>query len=184
MAERQFVLEREPAAVHADDAAGHGDFREVNDVADAVVRRLAHEQLPVEHAVAHAVEENALRGRIARVPGRRVVHGAAGEIEVDVHAAQIARVEAAEAVFLRRAALRVVVFPREMRVEDELGIVVVIVIDLAGDDFRSAAAAVVDQDQARFFQHGAFGIFPERASTCRRFPWPSRTANLPAAPAR
>ena len=40
-----------------------------------------------------------------------------------------------------------------MGIEHQLRIVVIVVVDLAGDDLRTPAAAVVDQDDARLFQN-------------------------------
>ena len=137
MAERELMLEGQPAAVDADDASGNGDLREVDDVSNSVVRRFPHDQLTVEHAVAHAVEENALRGYIGGALRCGVIDRASCEIEIDVHTSQIARIQAPEAILLRCAAVRVVVFPGKMRVEHQLGVVVIVVVHLAGDDLGS-----------------------------------------------
>src|ERR1035441_10955955 len=90
MAKRELVLESEAAAIHAHHASRHRDLGQIDDVADAIVRRLAHKQLPIEHPAADAVEESALRGRVGAVLGYPIIDRAAGEIKIDVCAAQVA----------------------------------------------------------------------------------------------
>ena len=63
-----------------------------------------------------------------------VCNGGAGEVEVIVVTPDITRVKAPETVFHRCAPLLIMILPGKMSVVDELGVIVVIIVNLAGDD--------------------------------------------------
>jgi len=46
MSQGQLMLERQAGTVDADDAARNGDFSQIDYIANSVVRRFSHEQLP------------------------------------------------------------------------------------------------------------------------------------------